>query len=67
MPDIRLSPPPGVPGVEAMLPLLTAVHDGRLALDDVLQRCYANPRRIYGVAEQLETWVEVDGQPLCAG
>jgi dihydroorotase len=55
------SPPPGVPGVETLLPLLlTAVHEGRLSLDDVVRRCVANPRQIYGLPEQPETWIEVD-------
>ena len=52
---------PGVPGVETMLPLLlTAVDAGRLELDDLLLRCVENPRRIYGLAEQEQTWVEVE-------
>jgi carbamoyl-phosphate synthase/aspartate carbamoyltransferase/dihydroorotase len=55
------APPPGVPGVETMLPLLlTAVHGGRLTLEDVLRRCVTAPRRIYGLPEQAETWCEVD-------
>lgn len=55
------NPPPGVPGVETMLPLLlTAAHAGRLTLDDILARCDANPRRIYGLPEQPDTYVEVD-------
>lgn len=55
------SPMPGVPGVETMLPLLlTAVDAGRLELDDLLLRCVENPRRIYGLAEQPQTWVELD-------
>jgi carbamoyl-phosphate synthase/aspartate carbamoyltransferase/dihydroorotase len=55
------APPPGVPGVETMLPLLlTAVHEGRLSLDDVVLRLATNPRRIYGLPEQLDTWIEVD-------
>ena len=59
---VNTRPPlPGVPGVETMLPvLLTAVADGRLELDDLLLRCVENPRRIYGLAEQPQTWVEVD-------
>ena len=52
---------PGVPGVETMLPLLlTAIDAGQLDLDDLLLRCVANPRRIYGLAEQPQTWIEVD-------
>lgn len=55
------NPPPGVPGVETMLPLLlTAVHAGRLSLDDVLARCVANPKRIYGLPDQPDTYVEVE-------
>lgn len=55
------NPPPGVPGVETMLPmLLTAVHDGRLTLDDVIDRCVTAPRRIYAMPEPAQTWVDVD-------
>lgn len=54
-------PPPGVPGVETLLPLLlTAVHDGRLELDDILLRCVENPQRIYGLPPQPDTFVDVD-------
>jgi dihydroorotase (multifunctional complex type) len=58
-----LSPttPPGVPGVETMLPLLlTEVHSGRMNLYEVLERCHHAPRRIYGIPEQEDTYVEVD-------
>ncbi|MEX1019824.1 MAG: amidohydrolase family protein [Litorilinea sp.] len=55
------TPPPGVPGVETMLPLLlTAVHDGRMELDDLLLRCVERPRAIYGIPEIPDTFVEVD-------
>jgi dihydroorotase len=55
------NPPPGVPGVETMLPLLlTAVHAGRLELDDVVLRCVERPRAIYGLAAPADTYVEVD-------
>ncbi len=54
-------PPPGFPGLETTLPLLlTAVHEGRLTLEDVVARLYHNPRRIFGLPEQPETWIEVD-------
>ena len=44
-----------------MLPLLlTAVHEGRLTLDDVVARLYTNPRRIFNLPEQPDTYVEVD-------
>lgn len=55
------NPPPGFPGLETILPLLlTAVGEGRLTLDDVLVRMVTNPRRIFNLPEQPETWVEVD-------
>lgn len=55
------NPPPGFPGLETTLPLLlTAVSEGRLTLEDVIQRCYHNPRRIFNLPEQPDTWVEVD-------
>jgi carbamoyl-phosphate synthase/aspartate carbamoyltransferase/dihydroorotase len=55
------NPPPGFPGLETMLPLLlTAVNDGRLTVDDILQKSVINPRKIFHLPEQPETWVEVD-------
>lgn len=55
-------PPPGFPGLETMLPLLlTAVSEGRLSLDDVLQRLHHNPRRIFHLPPQEDTYVEVWG------
>uniref|UniRef100_A0A8C6QTN7 Multifunctional protein CAD n=1 Tax=Nannospalax galili TaxID=1026970 RepID=A0A8C6QTN7_NANGA len=53
--------PPGFPGLETMLPLLlTAVSEGRLSLDDLLQRLHHNPRRIFHLPPQEDTYVEVD-------
>ncbi|OGN73690.1 MAG: hypothetical protein A2X25_15130 [Chloroflexi bacterium GWB2_49_20] len=55
------NPPPGFPGLETMLSLLlTAVDDGRLTMDDLLSRMVINPRRIFNLPEQPETWLEVD-------
>jgi carbamoyl-phosphate synthase/aspartate carbamoyltransferase/dihydroorotase len=55
------NPPPGFPGLETALPLLlTAVHEERLSLDDVITRISEDVRRIFGVPTQPETWVEVD-------
>ena len=55
------NPPPGFPGLETLLPLLlTAVDAGRLTLDDIIQKSVINPRRIFHLPEQPETWVEVD-------
>lgn len=55
------NPPPGFPGLETSLPLfLTAVNDGRLTMQDVIQRMYTKPRQIFNIPEQLETWVEIN-------
>ena len=55
------NPPPGFPGLETLLPLLlTAVDDGRLAMDNLIEKSVINPRRIFDIPEQPETWIEVD-------
>jgi carbamoyl-phosphate synthase / aspartate carbamoyltransferase / dihydroorotase len=55
------NPPPGFPGLETSLPLfLSAVSAGRLTLEGLVERCYTNPQRIFGLPVQPETWVEVD-------
>uniref|UniRef100_A0A8C3IBY0 Carbamoyl-phosphate synthetase 2, aspartate transcarbamylase, and dihydroorotase n=1 Tax=Chrysemys picta bellii TaxID=8478 RepID=A0A8C3IBY0_CHRPI len=54
-------PPPGYPGLETMLPLLlTAVSEGRLAIEDVVKRLYENPRKIFSLPAQDDTYIEVD-------
>ena len=55
------TPPPGFPGLETALGLLwTAVHAGRLTVEDVVRRMHTNPRRIFGLPDQPETYVELD-------
>jgi carbamoyl-phosphate synthase/aspartate carbamoyltransferase/dihydroorotase len=55
------NPPPGFPGLETALPLLlTAVNRGRLTLDDLIQKMYTNPKKIFSLPDQPETWIEVD-------
>lgn len=55
------NPPPGFPGLETALPLfLTAVHQGRLTLADVIERMSDNVRRIFNIPTQEDTWVIVD-------
>jgi carbamoyl-phosphate synthase/aspartate carbamoyltransferase/dihydroorotase len=55
------SPPPGFPGLETSLALLwTGVRDGRLTQDDLSARMYAHPRRIFGLPEQPDTWIDLD-------
>ena len=57
------NPPPGFPGLETALPLLlTAVDSGRLTVDDIILRMHTNPRRIFNLPEQPETWIEVDAE-----
>ncbi len=55
------TPPPGVPGLETLLPLLlTAVHEGRLTLDRLVELTNTRPRAIFHLPAQPETYVEVD-------
>jgi carbamoyl-phosphate synthase/aspartate carbamoyltransferase/dihydroorotase len=55
------NPPPGFPGLETALPLLlTAFHQGRLSLDDILKRMVYNPCKIFCLPVQENTWIEVD-------
>jgi dihydroorotase-like cyclic amidohydrolase len=55
------NPPPGFPGLETALPLLlTAVDNGRLTIDHILQKSVINPSKIFQLPKQLETWIEVD-------
>lgn len=55
------NPPPGYPGLETALALwLTAAHQGKLQLEDIVARLSTNPRRIFKLPEQTETWIEVD-------
>jgi dihydroorotase-like cyclic amidohydrolase len=54
-------PPPGVPGLETSLPLmLTAVREGRLTLERLIELMSTNPRRIFNLPEQPDTYIEVD-------
>jgi len=55
------SPPPGVPGLETTLPLLlTAVREGRFSPDRLVDLLYDGPRRVYGLPEQPQTYIEVE-------
>jgi carbamoyl-phosphate synthase/aspartate carbamoyltransferase/dihydroorotase len=55
------TPPPGFPGLETLLPLLlTAIDARRLTFDDLIQKSVINPRKIFHLPDQPETWVEVD-------
>lgn len=55
------NPPPGFPGLETILPmLLKAVDENRLTLEDIKNKFYRNPKRIFSLPEQPNTYVEVD-------
>lgn len=55
------NPPPGFPGLETILPLLlNAVSEGRLTLEDIRNKFHRNPKRIFNLPEQPNTYVEVD-------
>ena len=55
------NPPPGFPGLETLLPLLlTAVDHGRLTMDDIIEKSVLNPRKVFKLPEQSETWIEID-------
>jgi carbamoyl-phosphate synthase/aspartate carbamoyltransferase/dihydroorotase len=55
------NPPPGVPGLETMLPLmLTAVAEERLSMERLVDLVHGTPRRIFGLPVQPDTWVEVE-------
>ena len=47
------NPPSGVPGLESMLPLLlTAVHQGRLSLTELVRLTSAGPAAAFGLAQK---------------
>lgn len=55
------NPPPGVPGLESTLPLmLTAASQGRLTYERIIELLYTNPRRIFNLPAQADTYVEID-------
>lgn len=54
-------PPSGIPGLETMLPLLlTAVEKKRLTLDDVIRLTNTNPQKIFGIKQDVDTYISVD-------
>jgi carbamoyl-phosphate synthase / aspartate carbamoyltransferase / dihydroorotase len=55
------NPPPGFPCIDQALGIwLSCVHDNMLTLDDIVLRMHTNPARIFGVAVDEATHVEVD-------
>lgn len=55
------TPPPGIAGLETALPLLlTAVREKRISLGRLVELMAINPRRIYHLPVQPDTFIEVD-------
>jgi len=55
------APPPGVPGLETMVPLLlNAVAEGRLSMERVVELTHYRPLSIMGVQPPADAYVEVD-------
>jgi len=55
------SPPYGIPGLDTMIPLLlTAVKDGSLEMDDLIQKISTNPHKIFNIPVDKDTYTEVD-------
>lgn len=52
---------PGYPGLETCLPLLiTAYKQGKMSIEQIIQKCYTNPKKIFNLPEQPNTYIEVD-------
>ncbi len=55
------SPPPGFPGLETVVALmLTAIHEGRFTVEGLIERMHDNPRQIFNLPEQPNSFIEVD-------
>ena len=51
----------GVPGLETSLPLLLqAMNDERITLKRIIEMTSDSPKKIFGIPEQPDTYVEVD-------
>lgn len=51
---------PGFPGLETALPLLlTAVHEGRMSINDIVQKYHTNPAKIFNLKVSPDTYIEV--------
>jgi len=51
----------GVPGLETALGLMyRAVKDGKITNEDVVKFLYSNPKKIFNIPDQPDTYVELD-------
>ena len=54
-------PSPGYPGLETSLGLLLGLfHEGYLEIDELVKKMHTNPRQIFNLPNQEETYTEVD-------
>jgi carbamoyl-phosphate synthase/aspartate carbamoyltransferase/dihydroorotase len=54
----------GVPGLETTLPLLLkAEQEGKITREQIIDKCYTAPARIFGIETSEDTYVEVDMTP----
>ena len=52
---------PGFPGLETSLPLMiTAYKQGKITMEAIIQKCFTNPKKIFNLPEQPNTYIEVD-------
>ncbi|KAJ3284959.1 hypothetical protein HDU79_007727 [Rhizoclosmatium sp. JEL0117] len=57
--DKNVPAPSATAGLDEALPLLlTAVADGKLTIDDIVLRLNTNPRLLFNIPEQIETYIE---------
>jgi dihydroorotase-like cyclic amidohydrolase len=53
--------PYGVPGLETTLPLLiTAMNEGTVTHDQIIDKCYTQPMKILNLTEESDTHIDVD-------
>jgi carbamoyl-phosphate synthase/aspartate carbamoyltransferase/dihydroorotase len=59
----------GVPNLETTLGLLfKAVHDNKISEKDVIRLLYTNPKKIFNIPEQKNTYIELDpAKPYLVG
>lgn len=51
----------GVPGLETTLPLLlTAQKQGRISIEQIIEKCHTNPAKIFNLPTDDTTYVEVE-------
>jgi carbamoyl-phosphate synthase / aspartate carbamoyltransferase / dihydroorotase len=55
------NPPFGIPGLETTLPLLlTAMSNSKITREEIIEKCFVNPKKIFNLPDQSDTFIEVD-------